>query len=97
MGRFAGEKKEGRIRIGFQNIGPQATYKTDLNAMLTSKHITNNNYDIFMFAEHGFNANKLKAEDQWRERMGRTTQASTLAHNKNEATIGNGRTYEAQD
>ena len=92
-GDSMGTKSNNIIRIGFQNIGPQSTMKNDLNSKLTSQHITNNFYDIFMFAEHGLNLSKIKPENSWRERMGKPKNHSNLAYNSNEATMGDGRIY----
>ena len=92
-GDSQGIKSIDTIRIGFQNIGPQSTNKNDLNAKLTTHHITNNDYDIFLFAEHGLNPSRLLPEHQWRERMGKMNTYNILAHNTSESKIGDGRKY----
>ena len=93
-GNSMGNKKTNIIRLGFQNIGPQAANKNELRALQTTNYINNNNYEIFLFVEHGLNLKKIKPEHQWNERMTRKGRNySLLSYNKNDANTASAQLY----
>ena len=86
-------------RVVFQNFGPQPKSKHSYKAKRLSTAMSNGNYNVFLFAEHGINQKNIEADHSWHHRVcmnscGTFSQLNYNIHNnKNDASSGPWRQY----
>jgi hypothetical protein len=66
---MSARKSPSTLRVAFQNIGGQPKHRNNSKSHALAEHIQQDQYDIFLSAEHGLNPVRIPIGHQWNDRM----------------------------